>query len=204
MQDVNLDVNGTTVDRLTEEKWGFGGRLGTTFLERILVSPHYTYRITDEDFGERTVDKQLTELRERGHSHETGLSTSTRLWSTASLGLSYTFLHGKLGNRIGTRMTPRENAHLGSASFSWPYTRWSWNKRRKFSLAPAANYHLSAFPHGLEFRTLLTSRLTAGYEVVDQWKLELMGEFRGDDDRDISDLQTKESRLWLLWSSKWK
>lgn len=187
-----------------EEKWGVGGRLATTFLERILVSPHYTYRMMDQDFGLKTVDAQITELRERGSSHEAGLSTSSRLWSTASLGLSYTFLRGKLGDRLGTRMTQRESGHLWNSNFSWPYNHTTWNKKRKFFVSPAVNYSLTDRTGDLEFRSLWTGRLTAGYERVDRWKVELMGEVRQDDDREIPDLGTKESRLWLLWTSKWQ
>ncbi len=187
-----------------EEKWGFGGRLAAPLLERILVSPHYTYRIVDADFGVQTVDGRTSELRGKDNYHEAGLSTSTRLWSTSSVGLSYTYLHGKWGDRIGTRLTTREDGHIGSASFSWPYNHYTWNKKRRFSVTPIVNYHVSDLANDLESRPLLTSRLTLGWEVFDQWKLELLGEFRQDDDRDIAQINTQESRFWLLWTSKWK
>lgn len=187
-----------------EEKWGFGGRLSTTFLERILVSPHYTYRISDEDFDVNTVDQQITEVRERGQSHEAGLSTSTRLWSTSSVGLSYTFFHGRWGDRIGTRLTSTENAHMGTASFSWPFSHYTWNKKKRLSVFPSVNYHLTELTHDRELRQLWTARLTAGYEVFDQWKVELMGEYLENDERKLPDLRTEESRIWLLWSTKWK
>ncbi len=187
-----------------EERWSFGTRLATTLLERIVVSPHYTYRITDEDFDSFTVDRQTIERREKGRHHEAGLSTSTRLWSPSSLGLSYDYLSGKLARPDASGPLVPTVAHTGTASFTWPYNHYTWNKKRKWSVFPGVNFYYPDLEDALERRPEISSRMTLGYEVFDQWKLELMGEYRYDKDEEYNNVRTTESRIWLLWKSQWK
>ena len=187
-----------------EERWSFGTRLATTFLERILVSPHYTYKITDEDFDSFTVDRQIIERREKGHHHEAGLSTSTRLWSTSSLGLSYDYLSGKLANPNASGPLVLTKAHTGTANFTWPYNHYSWNKKRKWTVFPGITFYFADLANALERRPLITSRMSFGYEVLNEWKIELLGEYHYDKDQEYNNVRTVESRIWLLWKSQWK
>ncbi len=177
-----------------EENWALGTRFAATLLERVLVSPYYTYRLTDEDFDEARV---------RGTQHEAGISSSIPLWSTASLGLGYTFLHRQLADPNGTRLTPNEG-HTGTASITWPYTHYSWNKRRKVSVFPSVTAYLTDLKNKLEKRPSISSRMTLGYELFQQWKAELMGEFLFDRDPDGDRIRTEESRIWMLWTSQWQ
>ncbi|MBI3322431.1 MAG: hypothetical protein HYZ94_01980 [Candidatus Omnitrophica bacterium] len=135
--------------------------------------------------------------------HETGVSTSYRLWDTASVGLSYDFMKGKLPEYTTARLAHTEG-HTGTAGFTWPYTRRFRNNRRKVSIFPALLFHLTDLDNDMGRRPLATSRLTMGYEAVQDWKVELMGEFRYDDNTDTNDVQSEESRLWLLWTSEWR
>ena|GEM_PF-416507 len=184
-----------------EEKWSLGARAATTFLERILVSPHYTYRFTD------TEEMFFTDGAHRPQpvdavNHEAGLSTSTRLWSTSSLGLAYTFLHGKMTDPGGLLLTPTEG-HSGSVNFSWPYTRHSWNKRRKLTVFPALAAQFTDLSNGLEKRPLFSGQLSTAYEVLQDWKAELRGEFLFDHDTDGDRIRTEEHRIWMLFTSQW-
>ncbi len=175
-----------------EERWSVGTRLGIPLIERILVSPHYRFLAFDELFDE---------VREKGISHEAGVNGSVRLWSTASLGLSYTFLHGKLTNPGGTRMVHAEG-HAGTASFTWPYTGYRWDRKRKLTFFPGVTIHLTDLSQKSEQRPLIVTRLTTAYEAFADWKVELMGEYRYDDDKRGDRIRGEESRLWLLWSSR--
>ena len=177
-----------------EETWALGTRLATALVDRILVSPHYKYSHLDDLFNE---------ARQRGIRHEAGLSNSIRLWSTASLGLSYHFLHGKWNSPAGTGLVDLEG-HAGTATFTWPYTLYSPNRRRKWTASPAVTLHVTDLTERLEQRPLLVTRLTTGYEVARDWRVELSGEFRYDNDKDGDRIRTEESRLWLLWVSEWK
>ena len=182
-------------DRFDEDEvWSVGTRLARTVLKRILMSPHYKYSHFDEVFNEK---------RYRGIRHETGLSNSIRLWSTASLGLSYTFLHGKRNSPTGTELVHMEG-HAGTATLTWPYSLYNRSRKSKWLISPAVTLHLADYSDKLMRRPLLATRLTTGYEVFRNWKVELMGEFRYDNDKKGDRIRTEESRLWLLWTSEWK
>ena len=186
-----------------DEKWSLGARMATTFLERILVSPHYTYGITD---AQEHVFVDAVHRFEPVQSvrHEAGLSTSTRLWSTSSLGLAYTFLHGKLAPPGGgTRITPTEG-HSGTINFTWPYTRHSWNKRRKLTAFPSLAAEFTDLSDGLEKRPILSSQLSLAYEVMQEWKAELRGEFLFDHDTEGDRIRTEEHRIWMFWTAQWR
>ncbi|MDO8730834.1 MAG: hypothetical protein Q7J69_06610 [Candidatus Omnitrophota bacterium] len=185
-----------------EEKWSLGTRAATTLLERILVSPHYTYRFTDTT-EVRFIDNVHRFQPVDAVNHEAGISTSTRLWSTSSLGLAYTFLHGKLTNTDGLFLTPTEG-HSGTANFTWPYTRHSWNKRRKLTVFPALAAQFTDLSRPLEKRPLFSSQLSMAYEVMQNWKAELRGEFLFDHDTDGDQIRSEEHRFWMLWTSQWK
>jgi hypothetical protein len=187
-----------------EEKWNFGTRLSTTLLGRILVSPRYTYRITDEDFDVSTIDRQITEIRTKARHHEAGLSTSTRLWSNASVGLGYTYFSGKLAHPDNSGPLIPTEAHTGTASFLWPFSHTSWNKREKWTAFPSVHFYLADLRNGLEKRPSVSSRMTLGYELLHQWRVELMGELHRDEDRKYTDVRTEEARLWLLWTAEWQ
>ena len=178
--------------------------MATTFLERVLVSPHYTYGFSDNQ-EEIYVDGVHRPQPVKAIHHEAGLSTSTRLWSTASLGLAYTFLHGKLTPpEGGARVTPTQG-NSATASFTWPYTRHSWNKRRKLTVFPSVNTHFTDLERGLQKRPAVSSSLSLAYEVMQDWKAELRGEFLFDKDREDSDrVRTEEYRLWMLWTAQWR
>jgi len=184
-----------------EEKWSTGVRMGTTFLERILFSPHYTYRFADTQ--EKTfVDNVLRQSPVESVNHEAGISTSTRLWSTSSIGLDYNYLHGKLTDPNGTKLIPTEG-HSGTINFSWPYTWHPWNKRRKLTIFPAAAAHFTDLTNDLEKRPLISTQLSMSYEVLKDWKAELRGEFLFDKEKERQDIRTAEQRLWLLWTAQW-
>jgi hypothetical protein len=185
-----------------EEKWSLGARAATTLLERILVSPHYTYRFTD------TTEVPFVDGRHRYQpvdavNHEAGVSTSTRLWSTSSLGLAYTFLDGKMTNPGGLFLTPTRG-HSGTANFTWPYTRHSRNKRRKLSVFPALAAQFTDLSDALEKRPILSSQLSLAYEVMQDWKAELRGEFLLDRDTEGDQIRTEEHRIWMLWTAQWR
>lgn len=177
-----------------EVRYSLGARAAAAVLENILVSPHYTWRLTNESFDED---------RTGAVEHETGISTSLGLWSTASLGLSYDYLHGKLADPAGSKLIHSEG-HTGTVNFSWPYTVRSWNKRRRLTLFPGLTAHFSSFRHNQELRPLVSSRLAVSYEVFQDWKAEMVGEFLWDQDKKDSRIRTEESRIWLLWTSRWK
>jgi len=181
-----------------EERWSIGTRLGIPWMERILVSPYYRYVHFDEVFNE---------TRSQGIRHEAGLSNSIRLWSTASLSLGYDFIHGKRNRPAGDALAHIE-AHTGTLNFSWPYTHYSADRRKKWTLSPWFTFYLAHTDQDLEHRPLLATRLTAGYEVFQNWKVELSGEFRYDkdekDENALTDIRTEESRLWLTWTSQWR
>ncbi len=185
-----------------EEKWSLGARASMTLLERILVSPHYTYRFTDttevlfKDNAHRVAPVDAV-------NHEAGLSTSTRLWSTASLGLTYTFLHGKLTDPGGLLLTPTQG-HSGAVNFSWPTTRHSWNKRRKLTLFPVLGAQFTDLSRPAEKRPILSSRLSLTYEAMQDWKAELKGEFLFDHDTNGDRIWTQEQRVWMLWTKQWQ
>ena len=189
----------------TEEEWAAGTRMATTLLDRILVSPHYTYRVKDE-YEYTFVDQQLRRPPVDSVSHEAGLSTSTRLWSTASVGLGYTFLHGKLLDTRGSgRIVPVEG-HSGDASFTWPYTCYSRDKRRKLTLFPGVYAHITDLRGGIERRPSLSSQLSIAYEQIKDWKAEVRGEFFIDKDEDPNsgELRTEQNRIWFLWTAQWR
>jgi hypothetical protein len=185
-----------------EERWSLGTRMSTTLLEKILVSPHYTYRFTDTT-ANTYVDRVQRLPPVDAVNHEAGLSTSTRLWSTSSVGLAYTFLHGKMTDPGGLLLTPTEG-HSGSVNFTWPYTRHSWNKRRKLTLVPAIATHFTDLSDALEKRPVLSSRMSLAYEVMQDWKAELTGEFLFDHDTDGDRIRSEEHRIWMLWTAQWK
>jgi len=184
-----------------EESWSFGTRMSTTLLDRVLVSPHYTYKITDTQEDMFQNGHRLRSVR--GTHHEAGISNSIRLWSTASLGLSYTFLRGKLADPNTLLLAP-SRGHSGTVSFTWPYTWHSWSQRRKLTLFPGINATFSDIRGGVEKRPILSSELTLAYEVMQNWKAELRGEFLYDTDRDGQNIRTEESRLWMLWTAQWE
>lgn len=185
-----------------EERWSLGSRLATTLANRLTFSPHYTYRVADEDVDVAR-DGDLERLRVRSTRHETGISTSYRLWDTASVGLSYDYLRGKLPGYTSARLA-RTNGYDGTASFTWPYTRRFRGNRRKVGIFPGILFHFTDLRKGMGRHPLATGRLSMAYEAVQEWKLELMGEFRYDGNIDTDNMRTEESRLWLLWSSEWK
>ena len=169
---------------------------------RFTFSPHYTYRISDEDI-DVVRDLDLERLRVVTNRHETGVSTSYRLWDTSSVGVSYDYFSGRIPAYAGARLV-EVTGHSGTASFTWPYTRNLRGNRRKLSVFPGLFFHLSDLSQDMGRRPLATSRLTMAYEVFHSWKVELMGEFRYDDNEDLGHADTEESRLWLLWKSEWK
>jgi len=177
-----------------EDLWSVGWRLARPIGERLLLHNRYQYSAFDELFNE---------IRESGFRHETNFGGSVRLWSTASLSLSYSYLNGKLLNGRGTSLTDTDG-HIGTANFTWPYTRFSSGKKRKLSFLPGLAYHISDLGQSLRERPLLTGRLGLGYEVYQDWRLELMGEFRYDEEDEDPLVRTEQSRLWLLWTSTWK
>ncbi len=185
-----------------EERWSLGTRLATTLNERFTLSPHYTYRAADEDV-DLTTDGRLDRKRVTSIRHETGVSTSCRLWDTASVGLSYDFLKGKLPEYTSPRLVHTQG-HSGTASFTWPHSRKFWGNRRKLTFFPALLFHLTDLDQDQGRRPLVTSRLSMGYEVFGDWKVELMGESRYDTNEDTDRVHTEESRLWLRWSSEWR
>lgn len=177
-----------------EESWGFGARMGTTLLNRLHVSPHYRYEFFDQIYDEDRV---------RGNKHEAGISNSLPLWSTSSLGLSYTYLHGKVPD-VGSTKLVHASGHMADLSFTWPYTHHSWNKRHRFTAFPSVSLHLSDLSNDLENRPVLATRLKMAYDVMKQWRMELGGEYRYDHEQDVDEIRTQESRMWLLWTSDWK
>ena len=185
-----------------EESWSFGARMAATLLDRIQVNPHYTFKMTDTQEDLFQDGHRLRSVR--GAHHEAGISNSVRLWSTASLGLSYTFLHGKLTNPNTLLLTQESNGHSGTASFTWPASWHSRDQRRKLTLFPGINATFTDFDAGMERRPLLSSELTLAYEVMQNWKAQLRGEFVHDRDHDGQNIRTQESRIWMLWTAQWK
>jgi len=187
--------NGTAFE--DEIRWTVGSRLAFPLWKRILVSTRYRYEAFDELFNE---------TRQLGLQHEVNASASFRLWSNASVGLNYTFQDGKLIDPVPADESNLRHAtgHSTGANFIWPYRWMSRDKRRKWSATPSVYLHLTDFDSDLTQRPLLTTRLTLGYDVFDEWRLELNGEYRYDKDQDNDHVRTQDSRIWLLWSSHWK
>lgn len=182
------------VDFDEEEQWGMGLRVGAPLGDRFFASARYAYEAFDELFNER---------RERGMRHEVNLSGGLRLWSSASLGLSYSFLTGKLIDPASVNLTHAQG-HLGSVTFGWPYQRRSPDLRRSWSAHPSMELYFSDFNQGLQKRPLAAGRLKLGYAVLEDWRVELGGEFHYDHDDEGLNVRTEESRLWLLWESQWQ
>ena len=174
------------------ERWSVGTRLAHPLGKRILLNGRYKYQAFNELFDE---------VREQGIRHEVNGGGSVRLWSTASLSLNYTYLHGKLINPGGTQMIHAE-AHSGTLGFAWPYTHTNWDKRRKLSISPGVTLHISDFTNDLERRPLFASYLSLGYDL-DQWlRFEVRGEYGYDHDQERADVRSAQSRIWFLWTAE--
>jgi len=176
-----------------DESWSFGTRLARPLGERLLLHGRYQYLFFDELFDE---------VRGRGRRHEADLTQSLRLWSTANLSLSYTLWHGKF-HRPGEVVLARGQANLATASFNWPYRWLSPDKRRKLTLSPGFTYHISDLNPNSEDRPVLTGSLKIGYENSPDWRLELSGEFHHEHDEERDQVRSEDSRIWLLWTSRW-
>ncbi|MBI3317554.1 MAG: hypothetical protein HYZ90_00170 [Candidatus Omnitrophica bacterium] len=176
-----------------EERWSLGARGARPVGERLLLSNRYRYHAFDELFNE---------VRQEGIRHEFNEDISLRLWSTANLSLGYGFEQGKIIHPRGRGLTSGER-HYASAGFIWPYRWMSWDKRRKLSISPSLHYFRTDFTGDLSERSLVTSRLGVSYAKTPDWKVELLGEFRYDYDEDRDDLRGEDSRIWLLWTSRW-
>ncbi len=177
-----------------ETLWSAGGRFSRPLGQRLFWSGRYLYRFFDEVFDEQ---------RLRDHGHETNQNLSIRLWSAASLGLAYSYQRGMLRGALSAKKVDASR-HLGSASFSWPYIWTRWDKSRKLTLHPTLSYTLSDATNDLGERSLFSSGLRASYEAYPDWKLQLGGEFRWDDDDEANQVHTEESRLWLLLTTHWR
>ncbi len=177
-----------------EEAWSLGARLSRPLGDRWWMSGRYKYQTFDEVFDE---------VRQRGTRSQIDLSPSVRLWSNARLSLGYSFLHGEYVDQGGTRLTSTDG-HVGSANFSWPHVWNRRDRRRRLTFQPALTFHLSDFDRGVEERPLFAGRCGFGYEQPEEWKIQLLGEFRTDDDDETDQVRTEESRMWLLWTSQWR
>jgi len=177
-----------------EYRWSLGTRISRPVGERMTLTGRYQYSSFEEDFNE---------IRQRGIEHETGISGSIRLVSTSSLSLGYSMITGKL---IDPSQPARSHgtAHQAHANFGWPLTRWTWNRRRKFTLHPAVNFHMTDASRDLQRRPIASGRLGLSYEAIGDWKLEFRSEFRWDNDYDDQTVRTEQNRFWLLWSSNWQ
>ncbi len=175
-----------------DESWSVGTRLSHPLGNHILLNGRYRYQAFNEVFDE---------IRQRGIRHEANGGGSIRLWSTASLFLNYTFLHGKLINPGGTGLTHTQE-HGGTVGFGWPYTHTSWDKRRKLTISPGVTCHLSDFGHELERRSLFATYLNVGYDFYPTQRLELRGEYGYDHDQERADVRSAQSRIWFLWTAQ--
>ena len=103
----------------------------------------------------------------------------------------------------GLLLTPTEG-HSGTANFTWPYTRHSWNKRRKLTVFPAIAAQFTDLSRPLEKRPVISSQLSLAYEVMQDWKAELRGEFLFDRDPAGDRIRSEEHRIWMLWTKQWQ
>ncbi len=186
-----------------KETWGLGTRVSRPLGERLLASVRYQYQQKEEDeFVDGVFDGRR--WRSPSQGYELNGHLNVRLWSTASLGLSETFSRGRLKIPEPNRMRFTTHGYATTAALSWPYTRFSRDRKRKLSVSPGLTYHLTDIGRDLEERALFTGRLRLAYEALQDWKVELMGEFRSDDDDENDRVDTEASRLMLLWTSYWR
>ena len=172
-----------------------GIRISSALLDRIWVSSSHQYSVFDGLFD--------TVLEKKGGLYEANSTFSTRLWGSSSLSLHSTYLHGEIIHPT-TRRLARGEGVAYTATFQWPYTWKRPDKRRIWSVFPHLAWHWSQLGQAAQERPLFTSRLSLAYEAYLDWKLELMGEYRYDDDADRSEVDTQGSRFWLLWTSYWR
>lgn len=177
-----------------EESWVWGFRLAQPVGDRALVNGRYKYLFLDQPFDEE---------RSQVSRHEINLGGSVRLWSTANLGLSYTHLSGNLIAQSSTRLAGSTGDAL-TLDFTWPYVLYTWDRRRKFTFSPALAYHITSLARGLGEHPLTAGRLSVGYEAAPDWRLELVGEYRWERDLEANEVRAQDSRMWLLWTSRWK
>ncbi len=181
-----------------EESWSCGTQLGYALGKWAYTNLHYRYLTQDEEV------LAIVPLRLKSSLHEVDSDLSLRLWSTSSLGLGYSFRREKQILPELDKITTKEEGHIATISYTWPYTHFSRDKRRKLSLFPAVTFHMTDWSGDIERRPFVKGRMSLDYEAFQQWKVQLMGEFGYDkDEEDEGDIRTEGSRVWLLWTSTW-
>ena len=144
----------------------------------------------------------LTTMR-RHNELDSGLTISSRLWSTASLSVGYDYqdLGAPIVVEPAVQTAGGGITQTVSSAFMWPYT-WRLRGDRTFSLAPSIQASYVDSSDDLQRHYTVGERLTARYAIRDNWRWELMCEHRRDRDNDIADVRAEVWRVWLLLSSK--
>ncbi|MBI1953358.1 MAG: hypothetical protein HYS41_04460 [Candidatus Omnitrophica bacterium] len=176
-----------------QTSWSAGSQISRPLGKRLYWTSRYEFRFFDEVFDETRI---------RDHSDEINNNLSVRLWSTASLGLHHSFLRGMLRGTASAKKI-EANRHTGSASLSWPYVWTRADKRRRLTIHPSLAYYVSNVTNSLERRPMASGGLRLAYEAYPDWKLELNGNFRWDDDGEADEVRTEESRVWLSFTTLW-
>lgn len=142
-----------------------------------------------------------TTLR-RHTEQEADVTVSSRLWSTASLSLGYTYQDRGAGFVVDPSQTATGGIlNTFSASFLWPYHR-TLRPGRTLELLPSVHFHYTDASDDLERHPVLSGRLTARYSVRDVYRWELALEHRSDDDDELANARSEEWRVWVALTSK--
>lgn len=139
----------------------------------------------------------------RRTEREANVTLSSRLWSTSSLSVGYTYQDLGVGLLVDPDLQTARGGilHTFSSSFVWPYAkRLRWG--RALELFPSLHFHYTDASDDQQRHPALASRFTARYRVRDAYRWELAFEHRMDDDDEIASVSVEEWRVWLALTSK--
>ena len=157
----------------------------------------------------RVQDRFDNTTMRRRTEQEVNITVSSRLWGAATLSAGYSYQD--LGAPIvvdpglvaptGGRVQGGGIIRTVSSTFLWPVTK-RFRHGRKLQLTPAISFHTADASDDLEQHPSIGARLTARYDVRDDWRWEFMLEHHQDDDQELSGARSQDWRAWLLVTSK--
>ena len=130
-------------------------RAAKELTDMVLLSAGYQHYDTRQDEGSL---KGTT-----GRQDFLNLSTALRLWAGANLSFDYSY--EDTSDRTGTLQDT--NANIYSTTFSWPFSHYSLNNGREFSIAPYFTYQLTQGSAAeSKNRYIWTAALDANYQLA--------------------------------------